>query len=1346
MKKTFTLFLLLLMALLPVAALEPYLAPSGGELAYRLISPVFLGGGLHVTRTGTPQAVFVNPAAGAAFQRTTLDANYTLMYGLKTASFNPASGTANAANVGMAIPSRVGVFSWGAGFMETVQFPQTAMDMGAFGRLHLAFSKQLYSDLWFGFSLTGSLGQLDNEFQGGGAFNAGFLHFPETAGKLNNFRWGGSLNGLGYRYGSSSRGYMNALPGNLTPAVGAAFDPVDRPKFRITLRSDLRIPSLTDFWAGLSSDFYFGQYARLSVSSSFAVRDAFAGSWQTVIPSVTLAAHVPLSPLEGEEAGSDTSEMDFQLAAAPLYAGVWAFSAGTTVPFGIKDENPPAVTTEFDSPMYFSPNYDGINDEILVPYTADDERFITSYIWEVKDENGNVVRRFVNKDERPENESFKNLGSRLFAAEKGTPLPAKFRWDGVSDTGAPAEDGAYKVYLTFADDNGNTSTSGPFPVILDTVAPELKMAQPEGTDLVFSPDGDGFKDSFVIMQQGSTEQLWEAAVIDASGREVRTYAWADSAVKKLTWDGLDDNGQIVADGVYRYVLSSTDQAGNSVEGSVYNIIVDTRQPQVNLSINRSKFSPGSAGTVNTITLKPEVSVKSGISEWVLEVLDMNGKTMRSWTYRESPVLPASVEYMGRRDQGGYLPEGLYRARLSLVYGNGFQPQVESPVFEVDTTAPKASASVNWKVFAPQSGSARSNVTIRQDVSREGSWQGILYSGKTPVKEWTWMENVPETLVWDGRGSDGQLVPDGEYTYVLRSTDEAGNTGQSKGVSVRVDTGAVEASVTSSLDIFAPGGSGTGSAVNLFLRANSDSQVGSWTLNVQDASENTLRSWSGNSDIPEKVEWDGRSESGRVVTDGFYTASLTVNYQKGLSASSRTGKIEVDTEAPVINVSVPDVLFSPDGDGSKDLLAVEQSSSAEEYFESYFVNAEGNKVRSYVWTEELKNFSWDGADNSGNILPDGTYSYIVSGVDKAGNRSEKRIKGVKIDTAPTPVYLTASEAFIRAGETDRSRMQSFAAVVPNESGIASWNFSIKKENNTVVWKENGTGRVPDTFRWNGTDTAGRLEEGVFTGYLTVNYQKGASPTAASRSFVVDGSPPVVSVNLEPQPFTPDDDNVDDEVVIGLAVQDSSRIAQWSLVINDPRGKEFISFSGKGRPSERIIWDGRSGQGELVESAEDYPYTLTVSDVLGQTTNATGTIGVGILVIREGDRLKIRLNNITFQPNSPSLTVDGEQGEKNREVLDRLAEIMKKFGSYRILVEGHAVSLKWENPAAARREQENILMPLSLSRAETVVNELKKRGIAANRMNAEGIGGARPIVPHGDVEQRWKNRRVEFFLEK
>jgi len=1339
-----TLIILSVISLIAVTAAAQSVPPSAGELSYSLISPEYLGGGLHVTRTRSPQGVYLNPASAAGFQRIILDVNYSNLQGLGST----ADGTGHAANFAISIPTRRGVISTGLGFLDTSAYAGTDMDLGTSGHLFVTFSKEIYSDLWVGAGINGSMGELDGVFQGGGSLSFGFLHFPETFGGLKNFQWGGTLSGIGYQFGSSSRGYFNAIPGNITPAAGMAFDIVDGEKFRWTFRSDVRIPSFTDLWVGIGSDLYFGKRARMSISSSLDVRDAFEGAWQTVIPSAAIAVNFPLGGKNSDKTGSmRTTEMDVQLAAAPLYDGVWAFSGGITLPFGVRDENPPEISVDYEPPQYISPNYDGIQDELLIPYSVSDERFIDSYSWTVSDSDGNPVRNYVNKDERPENETVKNLWSRLISPKTGTALPEQFRWDGVTEAGSVAVDGSYNVYLEFSDDNHNSATAGPFPVVVDTVAPELALEVPEGLDLIFSPDGDGYKDTLRIEQSGSVEQLWEAAFLDSSDNAVRGWARAELAPEPFDWDGTDDSGEVVQDGVYHYTISSTDRAGNSSSASIEGIIVDTLQPEIGLSIDKAIFSPGTGSPVSSVTLIPEIAVRSGIVDWTLDILDSEGLVIQTWSRRESPAIHESVVFNGMDNAGRRLSEGRYNGRLKVVYGNGFQPEVMSPPFTVDITPPSASVSANWNVFSPQSGSRRNQVTLAQTTSSEDLWYGKLSDSEgNDINGWTWIEKADDKLIWDGRDSDGRLVPDGTYTYTLESVDRAGNAGISAPISITVDTSSVEASATASLDVFGPTGNGINDSVSFFTSGRTDSPVSGWTLVVKDSSDNEIRGWSGKGLPPDSVEWDGRSTTGTPAPDGSYRAELRLQYEKGDVADAVTGPVILDTVPPRIDVSLDVKLFSPDGDGELDSIVINQSSSVEVVFNGYISNGEGNDVRSLVWSGSLDSFEWDGTDDSGNRLPDGDYSYRVIGTDRAGNVTRVTVRDIRIDTSPTPVYLTASQGYIKAGETDSRRMQSFAAVVPNTSGIQSWKFSIMGDDGSAVYNESGGSAVPDGFSWNGTDSRGRPVEGLFKGVLSVVYSKGSRPTAESRLFVSDGSPPDVTVTLTPQPFSPDGDNVDDEVIIGLTVEDRSRISDWSLEIFDPRGREFITFAGRGRPSERIIWDGRSGKGELVQSAEDYPFVLTVTDILGHTSVEEGKIAVDVLVIREGDRLKILINNITFQPSSPQLILSGDEGVKNEQVLDRLAEIMQKYSSYHIVVEGHAVSLKWADPAAAKREQENILVPLSRSRAQTVVDELVARRVPANRMQAVGIGGDKPIVPHGDLEERWRNRRVEFYLEK
>jgi outer membrane protein OmpA-like peptidoglycan-associated protein len=262
---------------------------------------------------------------------------------------------------------------------------------------------------------------------------------------------------------------------------------------------------------------------------------------------------------------------------------------------------------------------------------------------------------------------------------------------------------------------------------------------------------------------------------------------------------------------------------------------------------------------------------------------------------------------------------------------------------------------------------------------------------------------------------------------------------------------------------------------------------------------------------------------------------------------------------------------------------------------------------------------------------------------------------------------------------------------------------------------------------------------------VNYTKGDVVSARGTGVTVDVSGPELSFNSRPEFFSPDNDGVDDELIISLSAQDASPIAGWSLEIREPEPPYLVFYriEGRGSPAERIIWDGRSSKGELVQSAMDYPYTFKAEDILGNASSTEGKIGVDVLVIRDGDRLKIQVPAIVFTPNTASLDGNNPADKANNEkVLRRIAEILNKFRDYKVQVEGHA------NPVAGTEaEEKGELKPLSEKRAQAVVDWLARNGgVARSRLFSIGMGGTRTVVPYTDMDNRWKNRRVVFILIK
>jgi len=70
--------------------------------------------------------------------------------------------------------------------------------------------------------------------------------------------------------------------------------------------------------------------------------------------------------------------------------------------------------------------------------------------------------------------------------------------------------------------------------------------------------------------------------------------------------------------------------------------------------------------------------------------------------------------------------------------------------------------------------------------------------------------------------------------------------------------------------------------------------------------------------------------------------------------------------------------------------------------------------------------------------------------------------------------------------------------------------------------------------------------------------------------------------------------------------------------------------------------------------------------------------------------------------------------------RPAEIFKTDSKYKIQVEGHANLVNFDNPAKAKFEQEQELVPLSQKQADAIRHALIALGIDVARITTIGIG--------------------------
>ena len=110
--------------------------------------------------------------------------------------------------------------------------------------------------------------------------------------------------------------------------------------------------------------------------------------------------------------------------------------------------------------------------------------------------------------------------------------------------------------------------------------------------------------------------------------------------------------------------------------------------------------------------------------------------------------------------------------------------------------------------------------------------------------------------------------------------------------------------------------------------------------------------------------------------------------------------------------------------------------------------------------------------------------------------------------------------------------------------------------------------------------------------------------------------------------------------------------------------------------------------------------------------------------------LKSSKIEFQSGSSEIK------SQSSSLLDTLASIATSCDGLNFEIIGHTDS----------RGDELFNKILSKSRAETVLDALKQRGIVAEKMLAKGMGSEEPLVSNDSNAGKAKNRRVEILVKK
>jgi flagellar hook assembly protein FlgD/outer membrane protein OmpA-like peptidoglycan-associated protein len=706
-----------------------------------------------------------------------------------------------------------------------------------------------------------------------------------------------------------------------------------------------------------------------------------------------------------------------------------------------------------------------------------------------------------------------------------------------------------------------------------------------------------------------------------------------------------------------------------------------------------------------------------------------------------------VLWEGKDSSGALVPDGEYRLYLEA-WDNKNRATSPDISVVVDNTPPSATLSATYTIFSPNGDGNKDFISIAQSTSSELSWTGSIVNAKgTTLRSWAWSGQAEAALNWDGKDQSNKVQADGLYTYSLRGSDRAGNYFETALPNIAINTASTPFFIGLSGRAFSPNGDGVRDKLLIQPVMESIQGVSSWTIQILTSVGEVV--FNSEQKTIKPFEWLGVDNKGMPLAEGLYRVALTVTFENGNAPRRVSDPISLDLTPAKARVRSNYLVFSPDGDGARDTIKFMVSgASEEEEWKAEILDIEyGTIVYMAKWEGLPSDFEWDGRDSTGTTAPDGIYVYRLSSVDPAGNEFAVKSEVFTLDAKETPIALRVEASGFSPNGDGVKDLISFGVNLPIAQGVVEWILSFEDEKGIEVKRYSGSD-VPADFasaQWDGrTDQGSLAADGLYRARLRVRYEKGNIAMAESSRFALDITPPSGSISLTPLPFSPDGDGQNDKLSIRIIPREANSISDWEMTIRDREGNMVTRFSALGAPVDPIEWNGLSSSGELVLSAEDYPVEAIVRDQYGNAGRMSAIIPVDILVIKEGNRYRIRVPGIYFAPFSAEFPRDKLQSNMN--TLRKLAQTLQKYPAYVIRVEGNAVRINWADKQKGEAEERSVLGPLSEARAAKVREILISLGIDATRLTVAGLGGTAPLVAHSDLDNRWKNRRVDFVLIK
>ncbi|MGX9827521.1 Ig-like domain-containing protein [Enterobacter roggenkampii] len=350
--------------------------------------------------------------------------------------------------------------------------------------------------------------------------------------------------------------------------------------------------------------------------------------------------------------------------------------------------------------------------------------------------------------------------------------------------GRTLADGDYNYQLRVIDDAGNISATASQVVTIDTVAPDASKTI--AIDSI--SDDTGLSSSDFITRDtsltlhgslGATLADGEYAQISIDGG----VTWQNVIVTGNSWYYVDS--RTLGNQTYDYYVRVVDAAGNVGASAHQQVTVDTIAPDAAITVSVDNITVDTGFDNNdfltsstSYTLHGTLGAELGAGEYVQ--VSMDGGT--TWVY--ATVSGTQWSYSDTRA----LTDGSHNYQVRVVDQAGNVGATTSQAVTVDTQAPQYGITIDS--ISDDTGQSGSDfITMDTTLTINGSLGSALASDERVQISLdggnTWSDATVTNQRWSY--TDTRDLPDGDYTYLVRIIDQAGNVGSTASQVVTVDT-------------------------------------------------------------------------------------------------------------------------------------------------------------------------------------------------------------------------------------------------------------------------------------------------------------------------------------------------------------------------------------------------------------------------------------------------------------------------------------------------------------------------------------------------------------------------------